>query len=74
MRRLSKEVRWTIYIAIIVVVMGFGYWLTFTQSPDSYTPREAPDSAVYGDQSQSQPTGGDEATEGDDRESSEQDR
>ncbi len=64
MRRLSKEVRWTIYVFIIVAVMGFGYWVTFTQSPDSYTPREAPDSSVYGDV---EPAGQDEQDEQDEQ-------
>lgn len=49
MRRLSKEMRWTLYTLIIIVVMGFGYWVTFTQRPDHYTPAEAPASSTYGD-------------------------
>ena len=39
---MSKNTRWTIYTAIIIGVMGGGYYMTFTKSPDSYTPRDLP--------------------------------
>lgn len=41
----SKEIRWTIYIIVIIAVIGFGYWLTYTQRPDTYTPHQAPETA-----------------------------
>ncbi len=46
---MSKSVRWTIYVAITIGVLGFGYWLTYTQRPDTYMPRDAPDPSIFGD-------------------------
>lgn len=49
---MSKNIRWSLYTAIIVGVMGFGYYLTFTQRPDSYMPQDLPahmDENVDGD-------------------------
>lgn len=63
--------RWTIYTAIIIAVIGVGYWLTFTQRPDTYTPRDAPDPSIFGDDEPAAPDddqgdGGDDA--GDEKE------
>lgn len=37
---LSKRLRWTLYILLIVGVIVGGWYLTLTESPDQYTPRE----------------------------------
>ncbi len=39
---MSKGVRWTIYIIVTVGIMGLGFYITHTERPDSYTPRESP--------------------------------
>jgi hypothetical protein len=30
----SKSARWTIYIAIMIALVGFGYYHTYTQEPE----------------------------------------
>lgn len=54
---MSKSLRWTIYIIVTIAVMGFGFWLTYTQRPDTYMPRDAPDPAVLGDIAHSEDDG-----------------
>lgn len=31
---MSKSARWTVYTAIMIALVGFGYYHTYTQEPD----------------------------------------
>lgn len=44
---LSKRLRWTIYTAVIIAVVAGGFYLTATQTPDQYTPRDAADESPH---------------------------
>lgn len=59
MPRLSKKQRWTIYILVIVGFIIGGYYLTYTQQPDDYTPRDAAEDAPYADPDRVDPAGDD---------------
>lgn len=60
--RVPKRIRWTIYVLIIVGFIAGGFYLTATERPDSYTPKDAAEDAPYADPGSTHP-GADEPTD-----------
>ena len=50
LQRLPKGLRWTIYSAVILAFMAWGFWLTHTQRPDTYMPRDEYDASMAGEE------------------------